>query len=182
MTVFYLRYVIMKTLKLLFVAGLATFFYTAAAAQNVLAMQVNNTGAKSEPVFKYEPDFEYALQKGDKININVWDNNDLSMASIRGIYKLDDVNGKWLMLDEEGNVNIPKLGVLNLSGLTINEARTKIRTSFRKYVGKPVVELKVLNHQYDWKQNVADRGEYAMLNALEVREIVYYAQNNIAQH
>jgi polysaccharide export outer membrane protein len=165
----------MKTIGLIIIAGLSAFTFSSVSAQTMVAMQ---TKVHADAVyFKYESDCEYTLQKDDKININVWDNNDLTMESVSGIYKSDEVYGKWLVLDEAGNVTIPKLGEINLAGLTALQAKDKIKARFKKYIANPLVELKVLNRKYNWKQLVVDKHEYTALKSLEMPDQIYYTKN-----
>src|SRR5476651_2783061 len=135
----------MKTILFLFSAMLLA----SCATQNLVAIpagKVNNTEAETA-AFKYDPNYQYTLKKDDKINISLWDNDDLSVGSIYGIYNSNEVYGKWLMLDAAGNVTVPKLGEINLLGLTIPQAKTKLTTSFAKWIVNPVIEVKVLNKE-----------------------------------
>jgi polysaccharide export outer membrane protein len=139
----------MKTLQLIIIPLAFALFFSSCATQNiVMAPKDNEKNKKTEDtVFKYEPNYQYTLQKDDKVSISVWDNDDLSVGSIYGIYNSNEVYGKWLMLDVNGNVTVPKIGEINLLGLTVVQAKEKLTLEFKKWVINPIIEVKVLNKE-----------------------------------
>ncbi|SFW75776.1 polysaccharide export outer membrane protein [Chitinophaga sancti] len=118
------------------------------ATQNIMTVskQEQNT-QKLDSIFAFNDHYTYTLRKDDKINVSVWDNDDLSVGSIYGIYNSNEVYGKWLMLDDSGYVSIPKLGKINLFGLSVNAAKEKLTLAFKKWIVNPIVDVKVLNKE-----------------------------------
>ncbi len=97
--------------------------------------------------FYYAPDYQYHIRKDDKISISVWGQDELSVGSSYGIYNSNEVYGKWLMVDFNGNIEIPKLGTTEVDGLTTIELKEQLKASFAKWVINPVVDIKILNKE-----------------------------------
>ncbi len=70
----------------------------------------------------------YALGVGDELNITVWRQDDLQ-RSVR--------------LDPTGNVDLPLVGQVHLFGLTVDQARTEIKTKLAEYIIDPRVDLNI---------------------------------------
>ncbi|MBD2667068.1 polysaccharide biosynthesis/export family protein [Richelia sinica] len=72
------------------------------------------------------PPGPYRLGMGDSINVNVQRFPDLSFQAV---------------INLEGNIVVPLLGIITLKGLTIPEAEAKVRASIDRYVINPIVTL-----------------------------------------
>lgn len=60
----------------------------------------------------------YVLGPGDEVKVSIWGR----------------VEGQWdLVVDRDGNINIPKIGVLGVSGLTFSELKRLLYKQFSKY-------------------------------------------------
>ncbi|WP_185290524.1 polysaccharide biosynthesis/export family protein [Chryseobacterium lactis] len=97
--------------------------------------------------FSYDPKYEYKIRKDDKITLSVWGQDDLSVGSVYGIYNSNEVYGKWLLVDINGNIEIPRLGTTYVIGKTIPELKDEIKTKLKKWLVNPIVDLKVLNKE-----------------------------------
>jgi polysaccharide export outer membrane protein len=84
--------------------------------------------------FSYDPKYEYKIRKDDKITLSVWGQDDLSVGSVYGIYNSNEVYGKWLLVDINGNIEIPRLGTTNVIGKTIPELKEEIKTKLKKWL------------------------------------------------
>lgn len=138
-----------NTWRTILMLCLVAFVFPSCKTQNMITMQKQeetNMNA-SNKAFVYNARYEYTLQKNDKVNISVWDNDDMSVGSIYGIYNSNEIYGKWLMLDAAGNVMVPKLGEINLLGLTVVQAKEKLQTGFKKWLVNPIIEVQVLNKE-----------------------------------
>lgn len=142
----------------------AALTLTSCATQNLFEQTAHNEPDKRfiDSVFNNDTDYQYVLKKDDKVNVSVWDNDDLSVGSIYGIYNSNEVYGKWLMIDANGNVNIPKLGEVNLAGLTLIDARSKLQGLFRKWIVNPIVDVKVLNKEITILGELKTPGRYLL--------------------
>ena len=139
----------MKAIRSLIILCITAMFFSSCITQNLVSRsKKDETNVKAETqVFAYDPNYVYTLKKDDKINISIWDHDDMSVGSIYGIYNSNEVYGKWLMLDADGNVEVPKLGTVNLMGLTVAQAKQKLSTELKKWIVNPIVEVKVLNKE-----------------------------------
>jgi polysaccharide biosynthesis/export protein len=99
------------------------------------------------PVFFSDPIYEYQIRKDDKISISVWGQDELSVGSTYGIYNSNEVYGKWLMVDAQGNIEIPKIGTVKVEHLTNIQLKTILKEQFGLWVKNPIVDIKVLNRE-----------------------------------
>lgn len=106
----------------------------------------SNTEALS-PVFFPDANYEYHIRKDDKISISVWGQDELSVGSTYGIYNSNEVYGKWLMVDALGNIEVPKLGTMQVEKMTIIQLKTLLKEQFGIWVKNPIVDIKVLNRE-----------------------------------
>lgn len=111
---------------------------------NILEEEQNSQNIQD---FSFDPNYEYRIRKDDKITLSVWGQDDLSVGSVYGIYNSNEVYGKWLLVDINGNIEIPKLGTTNVIGKTVPELKEEIKTKLKKWLVNPIVDLKVLNKE-----------------------------------
>lgn len=112
--------------------------------------------------FKNDPNYEYSIRQDDKITISVWNHDDLSVGSLYGIYNSNEVYGKWLMVDAAGNIPVPHIGVVNVGGLTIRQAKDTLIKRYSALVVNPVLEVKVLNKDVTLLGEVKTPGNYLL--------------------
>lgn len=92
-------------------------------------------------------DYEYHLRKDDKVTISVWGQDDISVGSTYGIYNSNEVYGKWLMVDANGNIEIPKIGTFHAEKMTIIQLKDTLKTLYADWIKVPVVDVKILNRE-----------------------------------
>jgi polysaccharide export outer membrane protein len=97
--------------------------------------------------FLYEKNYQYKIRKDDKISLSVWGEENLSVGSVYGIYNSNEVYGKWLLVDVNGNIEIPKIGTTNVLEKTIPELKETIKMGLKKWIINPIVDVKVLNKE-----------------------------------
>jgi polysaccharide biosynthesis/export protein len=107
----------------------------------------NKTGPMDKAVFSYDENYQYKIRKDDKISISVWGEDNLSVGSVYGIYNSNEVYGKWLLVDADGNIEVPKIGTKNVVGKTVPELKEEIKKELTKWLVTPVVDVKVLNKE-----------------------------------
>ncbi|KAB7727658.1 hypothetical protein F5984_21570 [Rudanella paleaurantiibacter] len=90
---------------------------------------------------------QYRIRPDDKVSISIWNHDDLSVGSLYSIYSANEVYGKWVMVDANGDVAVPKIGRVRVAGLTLLEARERLLTEFRKWIVDPIVDVRVLNRE-----------------------------------
>ena len=102
------------------------------------------------------------IRAHDKISVSIWGHEDLSIGSVYGIYNSNEVFGKWILVDKEGLVQLPKLGATRLEGLSIDEARTKLERQYEAFVVDPVIDVKVHSHEVSVIGQVISPGNYPL--------------------
>ena len=128
---------------------------------------------------------EPVLEVGDKITLSIWNHNDLSIGSVNSVYTSNEATGKWLQLDGEGKVNIPKLGRIQLKGLTVKEANYFLEQQYSNILKDPIINIRVLNHYVTILGEVTNPGRYSLDNESislvellgEARGLTAYSQN-----
>ncbi|WP_068943326.1 polysaccharide biosynthesis/export family protein [Chryseobacterium timonianum] len=97
--------------------------------------------------FKYQDTYQYQIRKDDKITLSVWGQDDLSVGSVYGIYNSNEVYGKWLLVDKNGNIELPRLGTTYVVGKTIPELKEEIKDKLKRWLVTPIVDIKVVNKE-----------------------------------
>lgn len=100
-----------------------------------------------DSVFYFDQTYQYKIRKDDKISISVWGQDQYSVGSLYGIYNSNEVYGKWLLVDINGNIELPQYGTFNVLGKTIIELKDSLKTKFSKILTNPIVDVKVLNKE-----------------------------------
>jgi polysaccharide export outer membrane protein len=109
--------------------------------------EAGNEVADLDSIFLPEGKYEYHIRKDDKITVSIWGEDDLSVGSTYGIYNSNEVYGKWLMVDANGNIEIPKIGSVKVENMTIGQLKEAIEVRFGEWVKNPVVDIKILNRE-----------------------------------
>lgn len=117
---------------------------TSCKTQNLLVSKTPNENVET---FNYDPNYQYKIRKDDKISISVSGEDNLSVGSVYGIYNSNEVYGKWLLVDANGNIEIPKIGTTTVVGKTIPELKEFLRSKLKQWIIAPVVDVKVLNKE-----------------------------------
>lgn len=104
----------------------------------------------------------YRIRKDDKLTISVWNHDDLSVGSLYGIYSSNEVYGKWVMVDRNGEVPVPKLGLIKLEGLTMLQARDVLAQAYKKWIIDPIIDVKVLNREVSVMGELRNPGRFAL--------------------
>lgn len=112
--------------------------------------------AALDSVFWNNSDYQYHIRKDDKITISVWGQDDISVGSTYGIYNSNEVYGKWLMVDANGNIEIPKIGTFHVETMTIIQLKDTLKTIYSDWVKVPVVDVKILNREITVMGEVRD--------------------------
>lgn len=123
---------------------LLSLLFTACKTENLL---VSKKPLVDQLAFNYDSTYQYKIRKDDKISISVWGEDNLSVGSVYGIYNSNEVYGKWLMVDANGTIEIPKIGPTTVLNKTVPELREELRTTLKKWLVNPIVDVKVLNKE-----------------------------------
>lgn len=104
------------------------------------------------------------LQAGDKITISVWGHEALSVGSINSVFNSNEASGRWILLNDEGEVHLPKVGRVKLAGLTSKEANYLLEQKYTQYLKQPIINVRVLNHYVTVLGEVNSPGRYSLQN------------------
>ncbi len=107
----------------------------------------DNDVSALDSIFWNNQEYQYQIRKDDKITISVWGQDDISVGSTYGIYNSNEVYGKWLMVDAQGNVEIPKIGTLHVENKNIIQLKDTLKSIYSEWIKVPVVDIKVLNRE-----------------------------------
>ena len=129
--------------KILFL-GIIMGFLVSCKTQNLLE---NKNEVIDKEAFLYDKNYQYQIRKDDKISLSVWGEDTYSVGSVYGIYNSNEVYGKWLLVDANGNIEIPRVGTTYVVGKTIPEMKELIKNEMKKWLVNPVIDVKVLNKE-----------------------------------
>jgi len=110
--------------------------------------------------------YEYTLRSEDIISIKI---TSLTPEEFNVFLDPNEVNAEdpvltGYLVDKNGDVELPVIGKLRLTGLTVEEAEIKVRESVAKYVRDPTVKVKLLSFFFTVLGEVASPGEYRTYN------------------
>ncbi|MFT4982234.1 MAG: polysaccharide export outer membrane protein [Bacteroidia bacterium] len=100
-----------------------------------------------DPIFYLNTEYEYRIRDNDKITTSVWGKDELSVGSSYGIYNSNEVYGKWLIVDSEETIELPKLGRMYVRGYTIPELKNALKKGYSRWINNSIVDVKVLNRE-----------------------------------
>jgi len=120
---------------------------------------------------------EPILTEGDKITLSIWGHEELSIGSVNSVYTSNEKSGKWLVLDPEGKVNLPRIGRIKLGGLTVKEAGYYLEQQYGRILTNPIINVRVLNHFVTVLGEVNKPGRYNLENdAVSLIELLGMAE------
>lgn len=150
----------MKSSNLIYlsVVGLVLLFSSCAEQRNLVYFDdIQQSDAYQQAITNaHEP----KIQKGDIMSITVstldptsnalfntgaviqGTNPQLSSTSAAGSTNLGK---EGYLVGNDGNINFPVIGKINLQGLTLTEAHEKMRNEVSKYVKEPILNIRYLN-------------------------------------
>ncbi len=149
-----------RVLTFLFLISLLTSCQTSNPLFSKLENPILNDSLSLQLLKTVEP----VLKTGDKITMSIWNHNDLSIGSVNSVYTSNEATGKWLQLDNEGKVNLPKIGRTKISGLTVKEANYFLEKTYSGILKDPIINIRVLNHFVTVLGEVNNPGRYRLDN------------------
>lgn len=125
---------------------------------------------------------EPILSPGDKLSISIWGHEDLSIGSINSVYSSNEETGKWIVINDQGEVNLPKVGRVKLAGYTLKESNYILEEAYQVHIKTPIVNVRVLNHYVTGLGEIKNPGKYELDND-DLTLIQFIAQaGGIAEH
>lgn len=145
---------------LLLVIISSTILLQSCTVQNLFESSGQTRTPLDSSLFKHE--YKYTLRSDDKISVSIWNHDDLSVGSIFGIYNSNEVYGKWVIISQEGFVELPQIGPIHIAGLNTVSAADKLKDLYSKYIVDPIIIVKVLNREVTVLGEVLDPGNHIL--------------------
>lgn len=123
---------------------LIIILFTSCKTQNIYESKIK---INDQSNFAHDAGYQYKIRKDDKISISVWGEDNLSVGSTYGIYNSNEVYGKWLMVDVNGNIEVPKIGTKYVLNKTVVELKEEILSELKKWLVNPILDIKILNKE-----------------------------------
>ncbi|HLO56286.1 MAG: polysaccharide export protein [Saprospiraceae bacterium] len=138
----------MRNLKFILFLGIILLL-DSCKTQNLFhfSPEKENEEIKLDSIFRYRADYQHIIEIDNKVNISVWGQDELSIGSVYGIYNSNEVYGKWLMVDANGNIEIPKIGTMMVKGMTLPMLKDSIKSLISQWIANPIVDVKVMNKE-----------------------------------
>ena len=116
--------------------------------------------ATPQAITNYKP---IVIQPNDILQIQVSSTSELAAAPFNNLAAGGSVNG--YLVDANGNVEIPTLGTVNLTNLTLEEAKEKLKTELQPYFSeKPIVSIRLVNFKVNINGEVRSPGSISVAN------------------
>jgi polysaccharide export outer membrane protein len=164
----------MKTIYTLFGIILLLLSFSSCSNQEFLS---TDTEGDLQDLLKLDSSFQHSIRPDDKLSLSIWSHNDMSLGSVFSIYNSNESFGKWVLVDQNGYVQLPKVGKVKIGGLTCTEAADTLRNFFGQEIKEPIIVVKILNRKVTILGEVTTPGNY-ILEEEQVRlmEAIGHAQ------
>jgi polysaccharide export outer membrane protein len=156
-------------LSFLFVS-IVLFCCSCSSYQNVPYFQdISQNSITREDINNFSP---LIIQPGDILAINV---NSISEGANQFGYNLNRISGTsgentpensviGYMVDLNGNINIPFIGQVKVSGLNTTNLTEQLQNSLSKYLTKPIVNIRIINFKISVLGDVAHPDVFTIQN------------------
>lgn len=160
----------MKSLKLFYVMLLILFSFSCRNTKNITMFQDITGDMSFEGNQGRSP--EYIIKPYDNLYINILTMdpevnqifNITAGGTSSGTYQnYGDQTSQYIngyMVGRDGSIVLPVIGVVNLVGLNLDEAKTSIKVRAEEFLKEPVVKVKVLNFKVNVTGEVRSPGLY----------------------
>jgi polysaccharide export outer membrane protein len=157
-------------LYLFAICGILSISSCGSTKETVYFSNLDTAKVTQVPISKFQKPL---IQTDDILNITVQTRDieapmGLGEAGIPGGTSLKEsgslpaING--YLVNEEGNVELPMLGVIKVAGLTTSEATKEIRDRAAKYYKEPTVQVRFANYKITILGEVAKPAAYTVPN------------------
>lgn len=123
---------------------------------NMLGNSSEVTRNVSDANYTQESEFEWKIAKGDRVEIIVANQsvgdgdrqlNVLLSTAGRGEQYQSRDGTEGILIPKNGTVRLPLIGVIEIAGMTEDEAAAKLNKSYKEYLKNPFVSVKILNQK-----------------------------------
>jgi polysaccharide biosynthesis/export protein len=115
-------------------------------------------------------DYELKIQKNDLLSIGI------ASISTESALPFNNVTSSGYLVDNDGNIEILKIGKVHAEGLTKKELKEKIEKELVSYLKEPLITVKFSNHRVSLLGEVGHPGVYPMPDyPIDLMEIISMA-------
>lgn len=112
---------------------------------------------------------EHLIESDDILDIKVGGANEVTAASFNmytsgGGTASAGSSAIGYLIDRNGEIEFPRVGKIKLSGLTRDQAKTKITKAIDKYLNDPLVSVRFINFRFTVLGEVRLPGSYTTIN------------------
>ena len=147
-----------------FFAALCLSFLTSCSSNQALFNSEAEVADNRRILQQYFHQKEPVLKSGDKITISIWGHEDLSIGSVNSKFSSNKETGKWIAVDHLGEVNLPKIGRIKLSGYNLKEINYLLEKKYSAYLKDPIINVRAVNHYVTVMGEVKSPGRYELEN------------------
>ena len=104
----------------------------------------------------------YTIKTDDKISVSIWNHDEMSIGSIYGVYNSNEVYGKWIMVDKQGEAALPGIGRINLLNLNTQQAADSLKILYVTTIKNPIISVKILNKEVSILGELRKPGKYVL--------------------
>jgi polysaccharide export outer membrane protein len=128
--------------------------------------------------FENDASIQPIIRKGDKITMSIWGHDELSIGSLNSAFSANEATGRWVIVDETGEVNLPRIGRVKIDGYNIKEVNYFLENIYEKNgIKDPVVNIRILSHHITLLGEVTSPGRYQIDNeTITLIELIGKAQ------
>lgn len=149
--------------QILFPLALLLTLASCSAPQQLF--QSPNNGADNRNVLRqYFQQKEPVIQPGDKFTLSIWGHEELSIGSVNSAFSSNEATGKWLVVDNDGEVNLPQIGRVKVAGYDLKEINYLLGEKYSKLLKDPIINVRVLSHYVTVLGEVNKPGRYQLDN------------------
>lgn len=121
--------------------------------------------------------FQEPIVSGNKLSISIWSHEDMSIGSIYSMYESNEETGKWIIVNDNGEIGLPQIGDISLVGLTTTQASDTLEGFYSDILEDPVINVRVMNREVVVLGEVKTPGTYYMTEEYNtLADILGYAE------
>ncbi len=108
--------------------------------------------------------YQHVVGIDGKLSVSVWNHENMSIGSLFGISNSNEVYGRRILVDINGDAMLPKLVKVTLAGLTILEVNDTLSLSqlYSKILVAPIIVVKVQKRAISILEEVSAPGKYIL--------------------
>ncbi len=146
-----------KFINLIYIAVLI-WILSSCKTQNLFQEAVKSKNLR-DTTFVNSP---YKIRSNDKISVSIWNHDDLSVGSLFGIYNSNEVYGKWILVDYNGNIKLPQVGEVKVINKTTTQVSEDLAKIYASYIKDPIIVVKVHNRMLTVLGEVRNPGTFLL--------------------